>query len=705
MNGRAKPFSSSGFWPPAMNPLLRWFGIRRTWPVLHALSAMGPEPGAGGSLAKGGGSAVNTEHDVNRMAERLQASQAHLERLTRVVNRSPLVVIEWRNAPGWPVVFVGERVAQWGYSPAEFTEGHLQYNDLIHPDDERRVNNEVANYMAVGPDEYRQEYRLRCADGRWAWVDDRTTLERDGQGSVVGVSGILLDITAQKEVEFAHHEQAELLRLFYDLPFIGMAISSSANKRWLHVNDRLCEILGHSRSYLLQSSWADITHPDDLQANVDLFDRLVSGASDAYTLRKRFVRPDGVSVHTDLSVRAVKSADGRLKYLFTTVQDVTERLKAESQAQDYKAMLEQAEALVKLGSWSGDSETGQLRVSDQLFRNIGLEPSVRLPSDQVYLGQLHPEDRDTVAQDMACIRAGLPVGELLFRTDPALGPIRWLRRTVRVIDRQAQGLKPRYIGTLLDITETVQTEERLKVLNQDLEHRVQKRTEELRAANQELEAFTYTVSHDLKAPLRGIDGYSQLLVEAYGDQLDEEGRQFVARIRLGVQQMGELISDLLDYAHLERRSMSLQPQALRPLLDKVVLGYQSDIEASRVEVRVEVEALNLAVDADGMALVLRNLIGNAIKFSSSSEAPLVVVEARHENEKIRIWVRDNGVGFDMKYHDRIFGIFQRLHRSEAFPGTGVGLALVAKAVQRMGGRVWAESKPGNGATFFLEFPA
>ena len=673
--------------------LARWWtslGFRRT----PRSTTPATEPGSSAPLDAGS----------DRMAQQLQAHRAHLDRMTRAVNRSSLVVIEWSNAPDWPVVFVGARVAQWGYSPGDFTEGHFRYNDLIHPDDKHRVNSEAARRFATGPDEYLQEYRLRCADGRWAWIDDRTNLERNAQGEVVGLSGILLDITAQKEAEIAQYEQTELLRLFYDLPFIGMAITSPTTKRWLQVNDRLCEILGYSREALLQISWADITHPDDLKVNLSLFDGLVGGGSGAYTMRKRFIRADGVAVYTDLAVRAVKHADGRLKHMFTTIQDVSERLEAERQAQDYKAMLEQAEALVKLGSWSSDGTEGQLRVSNQLLRNVGLEPTGKMPSDEAYLAQLHPEDRALVADDMVRNRAGLPVGELVFRTDPAVGPMRWLRRTVKVIDREAQGLPPRFIGTLQDITESVQAEDHLKALNLDLEHRVQQRTEELRAANRELEAFTYTVSHDLKAPLRGIDGYSQLLVDEYGDQLAGEGREFVARIRQGVQQMGELIADLLDYAHLERRTMSVLPQPLRPLVDKVVAGYESDIEASAVVVRVDVASLSLAVDTDGMALVLRNLIGNAIKFSGASAQPLIEIGTREEAGHVVIWVRDNGVGFDMKYHDRIFGIFQRLHRSEEFPGTGVGLALVAKAVQRMGGRVWAESEPGKGATFFLEFP-
>ena len=176
------------------------------------------------------------------------------------------------------------------------------------------------------------------------------------------------------------------------------------------------------------------------------------------------------------------------------------------------------------------------------------------------------------------------------------------------------------------------------------------------------------------------------------------------RIRQGVQQMGELISDLLEYSRMERRDMAPEPLALRPLIEAVLDGYQADIERQGVLVQVEMDDFMLALDREGMSVVLRNLIGNALKFSRDSQPPRMGIGTRLEAGRRVLWVRDNGVGFDMKYHDRMFGIFQRLHRAEEFAGTGVGLALVAKAVQRMGGRVWAESSPGAGATFFLEFP-
>mgnify|MGYP006194463259 CR=1 FL=1 len=279
----------------------------------------------------------------------------------------------------------------------------------------------------------------------------------------------------------------------------------------------------------------------------------------------------------------------------------------------------------------------------------------------------------------------------------------WFNDRGRVHRRDQDG-RPLYMsGTLLDIHERVTAQEEVRALNASLERRVAERTAQLSQANMKLEAFSYTVSHDLKAPLRGIDGYSQLLVEEYGERLDNEGRGFVERIRKGVQQMSDLIADLLAYSRIERRDMVHEPVALLPLVEQVVDSYHADIEKHGTEVRLAMEPFTLPLDRDGMAVVLRNLIGNALKFSRDSASPRIEIGARHETGRRILWVRDNGVGFDLKYHDRIFGIFQRLHRAEEFPGTGVGLALVAKAVQRMGGRVWAESQPGAGATFYLEF--
>lgn len=646
---------------------------------------------------------IGTEAD--RMAQRLQAGQAQLRHLVDMVDRSPVVVVEWRNQPGWPMSYVSQSVAQWGYPSAELLDGRVNYADLIHPDDIERVQAEAARYFKSGPDEHRQEYRLRCADGRWVWVDDRTTLTRDAQGELTGISGVLLDITVQKEAQLAQQEQAEFLRLFYELPFIGMSISEPGSTRWVQVNSQLCTILGYSREELLSRSWAELTPQPDLDQNFALRNAMMASRTDNYKMRKRFVRKDGSFVHTEIDVRAVRNPDGSLKHLFSTIKDISESLQAEAAMNRQKDLLELAESMAGLGSWVYDTQSHSIWWSRQMYRNTGRDEALGPPPDlAAYLEHIHPDDKARVEQFMRAIPDAASMATTEFRRHPDLGPLRWFRGSVQSQPLAAPGFYS-YSGTLLDITQLKLAQTTLEQSNAVLEQRVTERTAQLRGLNEELEAFSYTVSHDLKAPLRGIDGYSQLLEEEHGSQLNEEGRQFLTRIRRGVLQMGDLISGLLDYSRMERRTMEHQRVDVPALVAQVIEGHSADIESTRVRLCLQLEPMVLQLDREGMAVVLRNLVGNAIKFSRTREQPEVEIGARTEGQRRLLWVRDNGVGFDMKYHDRIFGIFQRLQRAEDYQGTGLGLALVAKAVQRMGGRVWAESEPGQGATFYLEFPS
>ncbi len=643
--------------------------------------------------------------EADRMAERLQAGQTQLRHLVDLVDRSPVVVVEWNNEPGWPMSYVSESVEQWGYKPADLLRGDRHYAGLIHPEDIERVKLEAARYFKDGPDEHRQEYRLRCANGSWVWVDDRTTLSRDAQGTIISISGVLLDITAQKEAQLAQQEQAEFLRLFYELPFIGMAISRPGSTQWVQVNSQLCTILGYTREELLRMTWAEMTPQPDLDQNLALRDNMLANRTDNYSMRKRFVRKDGSLVHTEIDVRAVRHPDGTLKHLFATIKDITERLQAEAAIGKQKDLLELAESMAGLGSWVYDTQSHSIWWSRQMYRNTGRDETLGPPPDlAAYLTYIHPDDQERVDVFMRAIPGDASMTTTEFRRHPELGPLRWFRGSVQSQPMATPGYYS-YSGTLLDITQLKQAQTTLEQTNAALEQRVTERTAQLRGLNEELEAFSYTVSHDLKAPLRGIDGYSQLLEEEHSSQLNEEGRQFLTRIRRGVLQMGDLISGLLDYSRMERRTMEHQRVDVPALVAQVIEGHSADIENTRVRLSLQLEPMVLQLDREGMAVVLRNLVGNAIKFSRTRAQPEVEIGSRTEGQRRMLWVRDNGVGFDMKYHDRIFGIFQRLQRAEDYQGTGLGLALVAKAVQRMGGRVWAESQPGQGATFFLEFPS
>jgi PAS domain S-box-containing protein len=253
-----------------------------------------------------------------------------------------------------------------------------------------------------------------------------------------------------------------------------------------------------------------------------------------------------------------------------------------------------------------------------------------------------------------------------------------------------------------DITQRKNSEAALRDAKTNLEHKVNQRTSQLLAKSKELENFCYSVSHDLRAPLRGIDGYSRLLLEDHHDSLSEEGRGFLMNVRAATKNMSSLIEDLLAYSKLERRKLSTMAIRLSSFLANMLELYKGEME--KVRITVEVDDLEVHADPDGLAIVLRNLIDNAVKFSQYVPQPEIGIRAHAAGNFCVLAVKDNGIGFDMKFYHKIFEIFHRLHRVEDYPGTGIGLAMVQKAMERMGGKVWAESHPGAGATFYLQLP-
>ena len=358
-----------------------------------------------------------------------------------------------------------------------------------------------------------------------------------------------------------------------------------------------------------------------------------------------------------------------------------------------------ATAATGVGIWEWNVLTHRIRWDAEMFRMYGVAPTPDgFVTYETWSGAVLPEDlavNEAVLQETVR-RCGRSTRIFRIRRGND-GEVRDLE-AVETVRTNAQGQAEWVVGTNLDITEQKRTAQALRDLNATLEERVRQRTAELEASNKELEAFSYSVSHDLRAPLRAVNGFAGIVLEDYGAQLPEEGRGYLQRVRNGSQQMGRLIDDLLAFSRLSRLSLKRQPMDCTRMVEETWEELKPQREGRQVDLRLG-ELPTCSGDPVLVKQIWVNLLSNAIKYTRDRTPAVVEVGGANKNGRPVYFVRDNGVGFDMQYANKLFGVFQRLHRADEFEGTGVGLAIVQRIVHRHGGQVWAEAKVDGGATF------
>jgi PAS domain S-box-containing protein len=658
--------------------------VRPLRAVTDATRLLGRGDPAARAAEIGTGEAAELARSFNAMADSLERDRAELADrnsfLATLIEMAPLAVV---------ALDPDGIVTLWNSAAAEifgWTHEEVIGQPMPWVPDELRA--ESAVFVARGLAGERctgRRIRRRRRDGAELELSLSTGPLRDARGEAIGVLGFLEDVTEAAAAERARRETEERQRLSFLRAPIGNALVAP-DGRWLQVNPALVEMFGYPEQELLAKTFADITHPEDLEADLAFVQRMLAGEIASYQMEKRYLHRSGDIVRALLSVSLVRDAEGEPLYFVSQIQDITERQLLETARARLAAIVESsADAIMStdrdgiITSWNAGAERLLGHTRDEA---IGQPLSIVAPPDGA---TEHAERARRVAageivqlETVHARKDGTPVDVSL-----TLSPT--LDGTGRVSGHSA---------IVRDISRRRAAERQLEEAARRLEQ-----------SNTELAQFASVASHDLREPLRKVQAFGDRLSRKYGELLPDDGRDYLARMIAATQRMESLIDGLLAMSRVGARETSVTAVDLEQVARDVVADLEARLDRSGGEVRIG-PLPAVAASPLEMHQLLLNLVGNALKFQRADVPPQVevVAEPCEDPRFCRISVRDNGIGFDERYRERIFGVFQRLHGRDEYEGTGIGLAICRKIAERNGGTIEARSAPGEGSTFAVTLP-
>lgn len=593
-----------------------------------------------------------------------------------------------------------------GYSEEELNQ--MTFGEFTHPDDLEKDLNLYQQVLDREIDHYEMEKRYIHKDGHIIWGYLTVSVIRDKQGNILNALGMVQDITDRKQLDEQLKVQSEQFGLFVKYVPAGVAMVDN-NMRYIAFSDRWYEDYGIRGDVVGKSHYELFPQILEMPEWLEIHQKCLSGET-AKKEKDLMLDEAGKEVWIRWEIHPWRNYTGEIGGIIMFTEVITDKVKAENEIREKQELLELVidnmnEGLVVVGE-DNKLEIMHLphleNISTAGINTQGINLEYLMNQHHLYhkdgdtlvKKEEHPVSRalsgEIFSNYLICVKPEQTEKPIIFSNSGA--PL-----------KDAQGSIKGAVIVFRDATQQFELQQKTEELNAHLEEMVQQRTAELEASNKELESFSYSVSHDLRAPLRAVAGFSRILANDYQKKLDEDGQRYLQMIIDNSNNMGQLIDDLLEFSRLGRKALKTEPLDMTELVRQIWQEQIDQRHADNAELDLD-DLPEVMADRAMIKQVWVNLISNALKFSAHRDKPIIKISGEPNENGITYHITDNGVGFDMKYYNKLFGVFQRLHSATDFEGTGVGLALSHRIITKHGGKIWAESIPDSKTTFHFNIP-
>lgn len=654
--------------------------------------------------------AVDFIIDITEQKRAEQALAEKEERLRAALTASGTGTFRWNiqtNALDWDENL--DRL--FGLIPGQTVRSLESFISRVHPDERPGVIKRCEGCAREGAD-FDMEFRVVWPDGSVHWLDDKGKTFFDDQGRPSYMTGACMEITARKKSEQALRESEERYRALFESMDEGYCIIEvifdpgarrAVDYRFLEVNP----------AFETQAGMRDVVGKRMLEFVPSIEEHWLNNYGQVALTGEpiRFAN-EYKTLHRWFDVYAFRVGPPNSRRVAVLFTDITQRKRAEEELRRSRERFDLVRDGAQVGFWFCDLPFDELIWDTRVKEHFWLAPDAKVTIDTFYK-RIHPDDRERTRAAIAASIANHTRYDIEYRTvSAAHGQTKWVRAIGRTFYNE-DGQPIRFDGVTLDITQNKRAEAVLHQIQAELvaanhqlasraehlESLVQQRTAKLTETIGELEGFSYSITHDMRAPLRAVNSFANVLAADYADKLDDDAKRLLDRISRAVSRMDKLIQDVLQYSKVLRMDLKLEPVHAARLVAGILESYP-DFQEPQATVVVDGELPEVLANEAALTQCFSNLLYNAVKFVPAGIKPRVTISAETKESSVRFWVQDNGIGIEANYLENIFGLFQRL--TNQYEGTGVGLSIVRKAVERMGGRAGAESEPGQGSRFWFE---